>query len=189
MSAIRFAVFLGLSALPAMIPGPAFAQGPEQVLINAPFVTTADEVVDAMLELAGVKSSDVVYDLGCGDGRIVIAAAKKYGAHGVGIDINPDRIKEARENARASGVEHLVRFEEKDLFKSDFHEATVVTLYLLMDLNLRLRPKLLQDLKPGSRIVSHDFAMGDWKPDKVKEIAGARLLLWTIPDKPQPQTK
>jgi SAM-dependent methyltransferase len=183
MSAIRFIALLGCFALPVMISGPAFAQGPEQVLINAPFVTTADEVVDAMLELAGVRSTDVVYDLGCGDGRIVIAAAKKYGAHGVGIDINPDRIKEARENARAAGVENLVRFEEKDLFKSDFHEATVVTLYLLMDLNLRLRPKLLQDLKPGSRIVSHDFTMGDWKPDRVKEIAGARLLLWTIPER------
>jgi SAM-dependent methyltransferase len=183
MNAIRFAALLGCFALTVIIPGPVFAQGPEQVLINAPFVTTADEVVDAMLELAGVKSTDVVYDLGCGDGRIVIAAAKKYGAHGVGIDISPDRIREAREYARAAGVENLVRFEEKDLFKSDFHEATVVTLYLLMDLNLRLRPKLLQDLKPGSRIVSHDFAMGDWKPDKVKEIAGARLYLWTIPER------
>ncbi len=189
MRLIRITALLGCFALPLLLPAPAFPQGPEQILINAPYVTTSDEAVDAMLELAGVKSSDIVYDLGCGDGRIVIQAAKKYGARGVGIDINPDRIKEARENARAAGVESLVRFEEKDLFKSDFHEATVVTLYLLMDLNLRLRPKLLKDLKPGSRVVSHDFAMGDWQPERVTEIRGARLFLWTIPERTEPEHK
>jgi ubiquinone/menaquinone biosynthesis C-methylase UbiE len=125
-----------------------------------------DEAVKAMLKLADVKRSDIVYDLGCGDGRIVIAAAKEYGAHGVGIDINPERIQEAKANAKRAGVENLVRFEENDLFDADIHEASVVTLFLLSSVNLKLRPKLLKDLKPGTRIVSNTFDMGDWKPDK-----------------------
>src|SRR3984957_1065152 len=140
----------------------ASAQAPEQIQINPPYVRTPDHVVSAMLKLAGVKASDIVYDLGCGDGRIVIAAAKDYGAHGVGIDIDPERIQEARENARKAGVEALVKFEVNDLFASDIHNATVVALYLLPDVNLRLRPKLLKNLMPGTRIVSHDFHMGDW---------------------------
>src|SRR5689334_10408822 len=128
------------------------------------FVPTPPDVVDAMLKLGKVSSSDVVYDLGCGDGRIVIAAAKTYGARGVGIDINPERIKEARANARTAGVEGLVRFEENDLFQADIREATVVTLFLLPTVNLKLRPRLLRELKPGTRIVSNTFDMGDWKP-------------------------
>ena len=116
-----------------------------------------------MLRLAGVTNRDTVYDLGCGDGRIVIAAAR-LGAHGVGIDINPERIREARVNARKAGVEALAKFEVGDIFDADIASATVVALYLLPDLNLRLRPKLLQDLKPGTRVVSHAFDMGDWTP-------------------------
>jgi ribosomal protein L11 methylase PrmA len=119
-----------------------------------------------MLKLADVKPSDTVYDLGCGDGRIVIAAAKEYGAHGVGIDINPERIAEAKDNAKKAGVENLVHFEENDLFDADIHEASVVTLFLLSSVNLKLRPKLLKDLKPGTRIVSNTFDMGDWKPEQ-----------------------
>lgn len=119
-----------------------------------------------MLKLADVKSTDVVYDLGCGDGRIVIAAAQALGAHGVGIDIDPDRIAEANANAKKAGVGKLVRFEEKDLFQADIHEASVVTLFLLSSVNLKLRPKLLADLKPGTRIVSNTFDMGDWQPAK-----------------------
>ncbi|HXA65892.1 MAG TPA: methyltransferase domain-containing protein [Bryobacteraceae bacterium] len=162
----------------------AWAQAPEQIQINPPFVRTPDKVVNAMLKLAGVKASDVVYDLGCGDGRIVIAAAKDYGAHGVGIDIDPERIQEARENARKAGVETLVKFDVNDLFASDIHNATVVALYLLPDVNLRLRPKLLKDLKPGTRIVSHDFHMGDWKPDKHELVdASSNIYLWRIPAK------
>jgi SAM-dependent methyltransferase len=156
---------------------------------DVPFVPTTEEAVQAMLKLAGVKKTDVVYDLGCGDGRIVIAAAKTYGAHGVGIDINPVRIGEAKENAKKAGVENLVRFEENDLFEADFHEATVVTLFLLPNVNLKLRPKLLQDLKPGTRIVSNTFDMGDWKAEKEATVGDPdeqtylshRLYLWTVP--------
>jgi len=156
------------------------AQEPAQVPINAPYVTTPDKVVTAMLKLAGVKSSDTVYDLGCGDGRIVIAAARMYKAHGVGIDINPARIEEARANARKAGVETLVKFEVGDLYTADISNATVVTLYLLPDVNLRLRPRLQNTLKPGTRVVSHSFDMGDWKPDKEQMVEGSRIFLWTI---------
>lgn len=136
-----------------------------------------------MLQLAGVKNNDVVYDLGCGDGRIVISAAKKYGAHGVGIDINPDRIEEARTNAHAAGVDGQVVFETQDLFDSDIRDATVVALYLLPDVNMRLRPRLLSQLRPGTRVVTHSFGMGDWKPDKEIVVDGDPIYLWTIPAK------
>src|SRR6185436_16433709 len=121
--------------------------------------------------LANIKKTDVVYDLGCGDGRIVITAARTYGARGVGIDIDPVRIAEAKENAKKAGVEHLVRFEENDLFLANFKEATVVTLFLLPQLNLKLKPKLMEDLKPGTRIVSNTFDMGDWKPEKEMTVS------------------
>src|SRR6202030_2335180 len=137
---------------------------------DVPYVPTTDPAVKAMLKLADVKKTDIVYDLGCGDGRIVVAAAKEYGAHGVGIDINPERIQEAEENAKKAGVEKLARFEEKDLFKADIHQATVVTLFLLESVNLKLRPKLLKNLKPGTRIISNTFDMGDWKPDKEMSV-------------------
>jgi SAM-dependent methyltransferase len=153
------------------------------------FVPTTDEAVKAMLELAGVTKNDIVYDLGCGDGRIVVAAAK-LGARAVGIDIDPRRISEARSFAKSANVEDLVRFEENDLFEADFHEATVVTLFLLPDLNLKLKPRLLQQLKPGTRVVSNTFNMGDWKPDKEMAVQGSsqtylskNLFLWIIPQK------
>ncbi len=162
---------------------------------DVPYVPTTEAAVQAMLKLAGVKKSDVVYDLGCGDGRIVIAAAKSFGARGVGIDINPVRISEAKENARTAGVEKLVRFEENDLFQADIREATVVTLFLLPHINLKLRPKLLQDLKPGTRIVSNTFDMDDWKAEKEVPVGDAdtdddeplsrRLFLWTVPPRKQ----
>ncbi len=156
---------------------------------DVPYVPTTSPAVEAMLKLAEVKKTDVVYDLGCGDGRIVITAAKNLGARGVGIDINPVRIGEAKENARKAGVEKLVRFEENDLFQADIHEATVVTLFLLPHINLKLRPKLLQDLKPGTRVVSNTFDMGDWKPDKEAIVPDTdddsylshKLYLWTVP--------
>ena len=160
---------------------------------EVPYVPTTEEAVLAMLKLADVKKTDVVYDLGCGDGRIVIAAAKTYGAHGVGIDINPKRIHQAKESAKKAGVENLVRFEENDLFKADVHEATVVTLFLLPAVNLRLRPKLLQELKPGVRIVSNTFDMGDWKPDKEETLSSEdsdhggglshKFFLWIVPER------
>lgn len=145
------------------------------------FVPTPTEVVEAMLKAAKVTKNDVVYDLGCGDGRIVITAAKEYGARGIGIDIDPQRISEARANAEKAGVTDRVKFLEQDLFETDFHEATVVTLYLLPSLNVKLRPKLLKELKPGTRIVSHAFDMGDWKPEQEIDVDGRTVYLWTVP--------
>ena len=154
------------------------------------FVPTTEPAVQAMLKLADVKKTDVVYDLGCGDGRIVVAAAKNFGARAVGVDINPVRINEAKENARKAGVENLVRFEKNDLFQADIHEASVVTLFLLTTLNLKLRPKLLEELKPGTRIVSNTFDMGDWKPAEEATVDGVdeedsylshKLYLWIVP--------
>jgi ribosomal protein L11 methylase PrmA len=146
------------------------------------FVPTPQELVEDMLRLADVRKGDILYDLGSGDGRIPITAAKKYGIRAVGVDIDPARIAEAVENARKAGVSKLVEFRQQDLFESDFREATVVTLYLLPDLNLKLRPRLLAELKPGTRIVSHQFDMGDWKPHKKLEVDGRIVYFWTIPD-------
>jgi SAM-dependent methyltransferase len=145
------------------------------------FVPTPNEVVDKMLELAQVTAKDVVYDLGCGDGRIVITAAQKYGVRAVGIDIDPQRIAEANANAKAAKVTEKVRFIEGDLFEADISEATVVTLYLLTRLNEKLRPKLMKDLKPGTRVVSHAFDMGDWKPERTASVAASSVYLWRIP--------
>lgn len=166
----------------AVFAAPLAAQwevGPGEV----PYVPTPQNIVDEMLKLAGVKKWDVVYDLGCGDGRIVVTAAKKYGARAVGVDINPKRIGEAEENARAAGVTPRVQFVVNDLFKANIHEATVVTLYLLPNVNLRLRPKLLNELKLGTRIVSHSFSMGEWKPEKKAEVEGRTLYLWVVTPK------
>jgi SAM-dependent methyltransferase len=145
------------------------------------YVPTPQNVVDAMLKLANVHSGDVIYDLGCGDGRIVVTAAKQFGVRGIGIDINPERIAEARENAQSNGVTNRVTFRNEDLFEADIKEASVVTLYLLTSLNLKLRPKLWRDLKPGTRIVSHSFDMGDWKPEKQMEVNGHTIYFWTVP--------
>jgi SAM-dependent methyltransferase len=147
---------------------------------DVPYVPSPPDVATEMLKLAQVTSNDKVYDLGCGDGRIVIAAAKSYGARGVGIDINPARVRDATDNARAANVLDLVRFETKDLFQYDFSDATVVMLYLSPTANLRLRPQLQAELKPGTRIVSHRFDMGDWKPDKTVFVLGRPLYLWII---------
>ena len=148
---------------------------------DVPYVPTREEVVAGMLKLGAVKAGDVVYDLGCGDGRIVITAAQNFGTRGVGIDINPVRIKEAQENAKKAGVTDKVKFIEQDLFEANISDASVVMLYLLPSINLKLRPKLLSDLKPGTRIVSHSFDMGDWKPEKEVEVDGERIYFWTIP--------
>ena len=145
------------------------------------FVPTPGEVVDTMLRMAAVTKNDTVYDLGCGDGRIVITAAQRYGARGVGIDIDPDRVSEATENVKKAKVADRVRIIRGDLFEADISAATVVTLYLLTDLNLKLRPKLLRDLKPGTRVVSHAFTMGDWSPERTAEVAGTTVYLWRIP--------
>ena len=148
---------------------------------DVPFVPTPEAVVDEMLALAKVGPGDVVYDLGSGDGRIVIAAAKQ-GARAVGIDIDPQRIREARSNARQARVDDRVEFRQGDLFKSDISEATVVTLYLLTAVNRQLRPKLLSELKPGTRVVSHAFDMGDWKPMATRHIGHSTVYFWIVPE-------
>lgn len=170
---------------------PAAKQQPSPVKRDVPYVPTPQNVVDEMLTLANVTKDDVVYDLGCGDGRLVITAVKKFGAkRGFGVDIDPQRIEESNANAKAAGVTDRATFAVQDLFQTDFKEATVVTLYLLPEVNLRLRPKLLSDLKPGTRVVSHSFDMGDWKPDKAITVqpGGQRLYLWTIPAKTSQST-
>ncbi len=156
----------------------AYAQ---KTQLDVPYVPTDQKTVEEMLKLAGVKPGDVVYDLGCGDGRIVITAAQKFGATGVGVDLNPERIAEAKANAEAAGVTDKVEFVLGDLFEFDFSKANVVTMYLLPSVNLELRPKLQKELKPGSRIVSHDFDMGDWKPEKTVRVGSHdTVYLWTI---------
>jgi len=157
---------------------------PRMVRINAPYVETPPEVVDAMLDAAQVKAGDVVYDLGCGDGRILIAAARRFGVHGVGVDISAEHIAQARRNAEKAGVASLVDFRVEDLFEMDLGKATVVTLYLLRSVNLELRPKLLAELAPGTRIVSHEFDMGDWKPARQLQVHGSKIFLWVIPPRP-----
>jgi SAM-dependent methyltransferase len=153
--------------------------------LDVPYVPTKPEVVAKMLEMAHVGKDDVLYDLGCGDGRIVVTAAKLYGTRGVGVDINPERIKESRENAAREGVTHLVKFLEQDLFQTDIHEATVLTLYLLSSVNLRLRPVIFAELRPGTRVVSHDFSMDAWKADQyeVVTVDGQEhsVYFWVVP--------
>lgn len=151
---------------------------------DVPFVPTPEVVVEGMLELAGVKKTDVVYDLGSGDGRIVITAAKKYGCRAVGIDLNPKRIEEANANAQAAGVTDRVKFIQGDLFKAEIAPATVVTLYLLSSVNEKLKPRLLNELKPGTRVVSHRFTMPDWEPVKQTEVDGRPVYLWVVPARP-----
>lgn len=162
---------------------PAAQQGPAAASL-APYVPTPQEVVDRMLALAQVTKDDVVYDLGCGDGRIVITAARQFGARGVGVDIDPQRISESEANAKAAGVEGLVSFKLQDAMTVDVSPATVVTLYLLSASNLKLRPILTKQLRPGARIVSHAFTMGDWRPVKTDEFTDGNgtmrtLYLWT----------
>ena len=149
--------------------------------LDVPYVPTPQEVVDRMLELAKVGKKDVLYDLGCGDGRIVVTAAKKYGARGMGIDLDPTRIAEAKENAKKAGVQDRASFRVGDLFKTDVSEATVVTLYLLPTVNAKLRPQLWKQLKVGTRVVSHAFDMGaEWPPEKTDEVGGRKIYYWTI---------
>jgi SAM-dependent methyltransferase len=145
-----------------------------------PFVPSPQIVVDKMIELAGVKKGDVVYDLGSGDGRIVIAAAKK-GARAVGFDIDPDLVAESRANVKKAGVQESAEIRHQDILTVDLSPASVVTMYLLPDVNLKLKPNLLSQLKPGSRVVSHSFDMGDWKPDQVERVDGRTIYLWIIP--------
>ena len=170
-------------ALPAGLIGVARAQAQDEIArpLDVPYVPTPLPVVDAMLDLAKVNKSDVVYDLGCGDGRIVVRAATRFGCHGVGVDLNPERVREAKANASRANVTELTRFEVGDVFEFDFSAASVVTMYLLPSVNLKLRPRLLKELKPGTRVVSHDFHMGDWVAETTREVGRSRIYLWTIP--------
>ena len=171
--------------LAALVSTPAAGQQTAQLRQpDVIYVPTPQEVVDAMLDMAKVTGSDVIYDLGSGDGRIPITAAKKFGARAVGIDIDPQRIKEANENLKQAGVSDKVKFLNQDLFETNISEASVVTLYLLPSLNIKLMPKLMKELKPGTRIVSHSFDMGDqWPPEKTQDVNGRMIYYWTIPKK------
>ena len=174
------------AALAIAAPLSAVAQAQRQPASQTPdviFVPTPQDVVDDMLRLANVQKGDVLYDLGSGDGRIAITAARRYGIRATGIDIDPVRIREAGENAKRAGVSHLVEFRNENLFTADFKDATVITLYLLPDLNVKLRPKLWNELRPGTRIVSHQFEMGAWKPEKTLESNGRTIYFWTVPPK------
>ena len=166
--------------------GVSLAQKPPTRAPDVRYEPSSAEITRAILQLAQVKPSDVVYDLGCGDGRIVIAAAKEFGARAIGIDIDPERIRESNANARKARAGRRVKFLHQDLFEADIHEATVVTLYLWPWVNLKLRPKLLAELKPGTRVVSHSHDMGDWPPEKEIEVEGHRIYLWTIPPRDKP---
>lgn len=166
---------------PAFIAPAVIAQEAEEpVKKDVPYVPTPQELVEKMLEMAKVTDKDVVYDLGCGDGRMVVTAAKKYGARGVGVDIDPQRIAESNDNAKQAGVTDKVKFIKGDLFQMDFGDATVLTLYLLPSVNEKLKPKILQ-LKPGTRVVSHAFTMGDWEADEQAEVDGRTAYYWTVP--------
>ena len=183
MAGLMTAVLLVGSAVPQAA-GPATAATAPQASL-APYVPTPQDVVERMLGLAGVGKNDVVVDLGSGDGRLVVTAAKQFGARGIGVDIDPARIAEGRANAKQAGVESLVEFRQQDALQADISQATVVTLYLLSSSNVKLRPRLLSQLKPGARIVSHQFGMGDWPPDKVETFTDGNgtsrtLYLWTV---------
>jgi SAM-dependent methyltransferase len=171
-------LFFGMAlAVLSLPPVPAHAQKP----LDVPYVSTPQPVVDKMLAMAKVGPRDVVYDLGCGDGRIVLTAAKLHGARGVGIDLDPKRIEEANANLAAAGLESRVKFLQADLFHSDFSEASVVMLYLLPHVNLSLRPQLWRQLRLGTRVVSHAFDMGpEWPPQATEMVDGHTLYLWTI---------
>jgi SAM-dependent methyltransferase len=183
------ALALAAALLPpagAQVPSPreegVQSPGPSRAPARSPdviFVPTPEAVVDRMLDLARVGKNDVVYDLGCGDGRIVVAAAKRGARKVVGVDIDPERVAEARAAVHAAGVGDRATIVEGDLFEQDLSDASVVTLYLLPELNLRLRPTL-RALRPGTRIVSHDFDMGDWKPDRSEVVDGKTVFLWTV---------
>jgi Methyltransferase domain len=189
----RRSILIALALTALLVP--ACATGPEpgrassaRKSLDVPYVPTPDTVVATMLAVARVGKGDMLYDLGSGDGRIVIAAAQQFGTRGTGIDIDPNRIREAVENAQKAGVTDRVRFIQGDIFEANIREATVVTLYLLPDVNLRLRPKLLRDLQPGTRIVSHDYDMGDWRPDRVIHMQGPErshtIYYWVVPPRP-----
>jgi SAM-dependent methyltransferase len=175
------ALALTTAALIAVSAG-AYAQRAERPALDVPYVPTPPEVVEHMLQMADVRPGDFVIDLGSGDGRIAIAAAKK-GARAFGVDIDPERVQEAQENARKAGVQDKVSFERRNLFDTRISDASVLTMYLLTNVNLQLRPRILEELKPGTRVVSHAFDLGDWKADQHAEIGHRQVFMWVVPAK------
>jgi SAM-dependent methyltransferase len=178
----QFRNALAASAIILAGSGMAGLAAAQEIRLDVPYVPTSQTTVDEMLKIANVTAKDYVVDLGSGDGRIVISAAK-LGATAMGVDINPQRIKESHENAKAAGVTDKVKFFQQDLFQTKFTDATVLTMYLLPSVNLRLRPTILNEMKPGTRIVSHDFDMGDWKPDQQKDLGSDQVYFWLVPAK------
>ena len=180
----RRSMLIGVGALAAT---PAFAQLPEQMeqppRLDVPYVPTPQEVVDRMLAIAKVSGKDFVMDLGCGDGRMLVTAASKFGSRGRGVDLNPVRIKEATANAQSAKVSDKVTFEVKNLFETSISDADVLTMYLLPSVNLQLRPRIFDEMKPGSRIVSHSFDMGDWDADLRDQVNYSRIYYWVVPAK------
>jgi len=191
------AVLVGAAAMAAVLLGLYLARTPDAIRrpggfnpadfvrdrpkLDAPYVATDYEVVDAMLAMAEVRPDNVVIDLGSGDGRILIAAARSHGARGLGVDIDPARIRESTANAQAAGVTSRVTFRRENLFQTPLRDADVLTLYLAPDVNLRLRPRILAEMRPGTRVVSHDFDMGDWRWDRRQRVGSATIYLWIVP--------
>lgn len=173
---------LGALALALPLAG-LLSASPARAQYDVPYVPTPQSVVDAMLDMADVTKDDYVIDLGCGDGRIVVTAAKQFGARGLGVDLNPTRIQESIENAKQAGVTDMVEFREANLFDTDISKASVLTMYLLPTVNLKLRPVVLDTLKPGTRVVSHAFDMGEWTPDETRTVDGKQVFHWVVPAK------
>jgi SAM-dependent methyltransferase len=182
VAALALAALVVPQLAPARMPTSAVARQPS---LDVPYVPTPQSVVDRMLEIANVSGSDYVIDLGSGDGRIPITAAKRYGAKALGVEIDPERIKEANLKAQAAGVTDKVEFRQQDLFETDISKATVLTMYLLPRVNMQLRPRILTELKPGTRVVSHAFDLGDWKPDRVEKVGARTIYFWTVPSRNQ----
>ncbi len=185
LSALAAASLLLVTPVGVQAIEPSFA--PTQALtgdsLDVPYVPTPQSVVDKMLDIAKVTGEDYLIDLGSGDGRIPIAAAKRFGAKGMGVEIDPVRVQEAKFNAVNARVEDKVEFRKQDLFETDLSKATVLTMYLLPRINLQLRPRILNELKPGTRVVSHSFDMGDWKPDQKIKVDGRTIYLWIVPER------
>lgn len=176
-----FAAAAALVAAPAVVASAVAQQVDSPPRLDVPFVPTPQEVVDKMLELAGINKGDFLIDLGSGDGRIPVTAAQRFGVRALGVDINPQRIKEANDRARGANVTSLVEFRQQDLFETDLSQCDVLTMYLLPSVNLKLRPKILSTMKPGARVVSHAFDMGDWTPEQKVSVDGRSVMLWTVP--------
>jgi len=179
-----FALLL-VTALPVLNTGGASAAPPiaqsDRPKLDVPYVPTPRHIVDKMLELAAPTADDYLIDLGCGDGRIPITAAQRFGTRGLGVDIDPRRIVEARQNADEAGVTDKVEFRQEDLFQTDISQATILTLYLLPSVNIKLRPRILKELRPGARVVSHDWDMGDWRADQEVKLGNKKIFMWVVP--------